>query len=872
MQIPSSTYRIQLHAGFNFADLESILDYLHDLGISTIYASPITQSIKGSMHGYDATDPLAINREIGTEEDLQRLSGLLKKYHMSWLQDIVPNHMAYADSNPWLFDVLEKGEDSEFYRFFDIDWDHPDPELNGRLMAPFLGEPLEACLQKGEIRLEFTDKGFNIRYYDSVYPVNTATHAWIKEAWRGCPPEWPQTALSPGQAAEAVAYFNERPQLLGEILDLQHYALTYHRASEIKIDYRRFFTVNSLICLRMEDANVFSAYHDSIHSWYEKDYIQGLRIDHIDGLADPAGYTRRLKELFGKDCYVVAEKILQADEALPADWQLEGTTGYEFLFLVNQLLTAQEGSRKIVEFYRKLVPVTPHYEDIQFSKKYEFLKKHMGGELDNLTDKLVKTGLLLDEPNDGVVRGAGHAGREQLREALAVTMASFPVYRVYPDAGALPDASGLIVEAAFARALQKAPSLEKTLNCLREIVEGTKDEERDLGALSFRIRLMQFTSPLAAKGIENTAFYTYDPLLSHNEVGDTPGINGIGIEEFHQKMLQRQAMLPLSMNTTATHDTKRGEDSRMRLNLLSAVPEEWIAAVNRWRMINRSLLSPVNGHKAPTPNDEYLIYQSLLGGIPVELVITDGFRERFRKFLVKALREAKTETNWEEPDEAYEKNCLAFVDALLVHDSVFLKDFLPFAGRIIQKASVYSLSQLLIKLTAPGIPDIYQGTELWDLSFVDPDNRRLVNYDHRKYLLKELSEAGHKGIPNLLAFLAANKGSGVEKLFVLQRTLAYRREHPLVFIRGEYLPVRTDPQWIAYLRRYEKDWLLVIVPLIRKEWDNVKSIGILSLDLPAQAPTRWKNEFTGQVFREEAMPMSVEIFAGFPVTLLSGTD
>jgi (1->4)-alpha-D-glucan 1-alpha-D-glucosylmutase len=859
MQTPSSTYRIQLHAGFTFTDLEAILDYLHELGISTIYASPITQSVKGSMHGYDATDPLAINREIGTEEGLQKLARLLKRYNMSWLQDIVPNHMAYADSNSWLFDVLEKGEDSEFYRFFDIDWDHPDPELNGRLMAPFLGEKLETCLQKGAIRLESTDRGFNFRYYDSLYPVNATAHAWIKQAWSGCPPEWPETALTPDQVDKAVAFFNERPQLLGELLELQHYALTYHRVSEIKIDYRRFFTVNSLICLRMEDENVFSAFHRSIHSWYEKGYIQGLRIDHIDGLANPAGYTRRLKELFGKDCYLVAEKILQADEALPSDWQLEGTTGYEFLFLVNQLLTDQEGSRKIVEFYRKLVPATPDYEDIQFTKKYEFLKKHMGGELDNLVDILVKTGLLAE-------------GKEGLREALAVMMASFPVYRVYPDAGPLPEASRRIVEAAFAKARQKNPLQKETLNSLQEILEGTGDEERDRQALPFRIRLMQFTGPLAAKGIEDTTFYTYDPLLSHNEVGDTPGINGIGIEEFHLKMLQRQVMLPLSMNSTATHDTKRGEDTRMRLNLLSAVPEEWIAAVTRWRTINRSLLSPVDGRDAPTPNDEYFIYQSLLGGIPVELIITDGFRERFRKFLVKALREAKTETNWEEPDETYEKSCVSFVNALLVHDSAFLKDFLPFAGQIIQKASVYSLSQLLIKLTAPGIPDIYQGTELWDLSFVDPDNRRPVNYDHRKYLLKELAEAGHKGIPSLLAFLAANKGSGVEKLFVLQRTLAYRREHPLVFTRGEYLPIRTDPHWIAYLRRYEKDWLLVIVPLVRKEWDNVKSIGILSLDLPAQAPTRWKNEFTGQVFREETMPMSAEIFAGFPVTLLSGTD
>jgi (1->4)-alpha-D-glucan 1-alpha-D-glucosylmutase len=856
MQPPSATYRVQLHAGFTFADLESILKYLHELGISTIYASPITKSVKGSMHGYDVTDPLTINPEIGKEEDLARLAGMLKERQMSWLQDIVPNHMAYTASNPWLLDVLKKGKDSEFHRFFDIDWNHPDPLLNGKLMAPFLGESAEACLQKGEIRLEFADNGFNFRYSDSLYPVSAESAATVVTA------------------ATAATLFNEQPQLLGDLLGMQHYVLTHSRLAATKIDYRRFFTVNSLICLRMEEENVFSTFHETILSWYKKGYIHGLRIDHIDGLADPSRYIRRLKKLFGEDCYIVAEKILQADESLPADWQLEGTTGYEFLFLVNQLMTEKEGGRKIVDFYKELVPATPSYEQIQFAKKYDFLKTQMNGELDNLVVSLKKTR----------VAGIESAGTEKLKEALAILMASFPTYRVYPDAGLLPETSRQVVEIAFARARKKDASLQTVLNSLQEIVEGTA-QQRTSEVLPFRIRLMQFTGPLAAKGIEDTAFYTYDPLLSHNEVGDTPAINGIGIEEFHQKMQQRQATLPLSLNATATHDTKRGEDSRIRLNLLSAFPEEWIAAVGRWRRINQSLIVQTDGQNAPTPNDEYFIYQSLLGGIPTNLFITDGFRERFCNYLIKALREAKTETNWEQPDERYEKSCLDFANALLMDHSAFLKDFLPFAARVIQQGSVYSLSQLLIKLTAPGIPDIYQGTELWDLSFVDPDNRRPVNYDHRKQLLRTLNSAASRGIPALMAFLEANKESGVEKLFVIQKTLAYRRDHPLVFIKGDYLPIRTHPHWIAYLRRHESDWLLVIVPLIRKEWDNVKSIGILTLDLPPQAPTRWKNEFTGHVSQEktkpmetmsmetipmETMPMSAETFAGFPVVLLSG--
>jgi (1->4)-alpha-D-glucan 1-alpha-D-glucosylmutase len=354
-------------------------------------------------------------------------------------------------------------------------------------------------------------------------------------------------------------------------------------------------------------------------------------------------------------------------------------------------------------------------------------------------------------------------------------------------------------------------------------------------------------------------------------VGDSPGVKGIGVGSFHQKMIERQDTLPYSLNATSTHDTKRGEDTRIRLDLLSALPDEWIASVTRWRKINLPLIQNASERRTPTLNDEYFIYQSLLGGLPSDLGISSGFRERFRQYLTKALREAKTETNWEEPDEVYESACLAFADTILTRNSGFLEDFLPFAKNIIQRASIYSLSQLLIKLTAPGIPDIYQGAELWDLSFVDPDNRRPVNYDLRKYLLKRIAEEEQKGIPALLQFLSSNRGSGVEKLFVIQRTLAYRNRHPQVFTQGTYLPVRTaDPHWIAYLRRHEKDWVLVVVPLIRKEWDNVRQMDILSLDLPPDAPARWKNEFTGQTFGQEGEAVSTELFAGFPVTLLSG--
>ncbi|MDP4149858.1 MAG: malto-oligosyltrehalose synthase [Bacteroidota bacterium] len=892
MLIPHATYRIQLHEGFTFAHLDQILDYLHELGVSTIYASPVTQAVKGSMHGYDATNPAVIGPDIGTEEQWERLTHKLNAYGMNWLQDIVPNHMAFDSSNPWLFDVMERGTSSEFHDFFDIDWDHPDPLLRRRLMAPFLGDSLDACLQRREIRLDHTENGFLIRYFDSHYPVTPSCYSWLGEMTGDCPAYWlafathleqmmsasfeawqmakrdllDKAAADPDAAhfiAAVVSLFNESPRLLAALLARQCYSLTHHQLADTRIDYRRFFTINGLICLRMEDEKVFSRYHERFLDWYKRGFFQGLRIDHIDGLADPAQYTRRLKERFGKECYIIAEKILQADESLPRDWSLEGMTGYEFLFLVNQLMADPEGNRHLLDYYRRLVPSVPRYREEQFENKYEYLKRFMGGELDNLFRQLVNA-----------LRQAGLPVLEtqRLREALAVLMACFPVYRIYPAESGISENGRRTLDEAFRRANQRKPDLAAEWTTLQDIFRPEHDSGAGGAIHAFRIRLMQFTGPLAAKGIEDTTFYTYDPLISHNEVGDTPGISGISVEDFHERMRIRQSSWPLSLNATSTHDTKRGEDARIRLNILSAIPEEWTDAVDGWRALNRSMIKKIGERQAPSVNDEYFIYQSLLGGVPYDLVITDSFRDRFRKFLVKALREARTETSWTEPNQAYENACLGFADAILAKNSKFQERFMAFAGNVIRQAAIYSMSQTLIKLTSPGIPDIYQGAELWDLSFVDPDNRRSVNYDRRRVLLKRIAEEEKKGLPALFEYLSANRASGVEKLFVIWKALAYRKSHPQLFIKGEYIPIRTDPNMISYLRRHEKDWLLVVVPLIRSERDKVKSIGIVHFDLPPDGPLDWKNEFTGQVFRGGRMPVSTALFAGFPVTLLSGRN
>ena len=875
---PSSTYRIQLNDQFTFRDLEGIIDYLHQLGVSTIYASPITTAFKGSSHGYDVTDPLILGPEIGTEKELERLASTLKEYGMTWLQDIVPNHMAYDSNNPWLYDVLERGQHSPYHSFFDIT-DHPVELLGEQLMAPFLGQTLTECLQKGELSLQFTEKGFIIQYYDKDYPVAPWLYPWICTIAEGYPADLIPALDQLVQAAKGsaagwaaakdkwllavstqnnfrsfiagrIAFINERSPLLETLLQDQFYLLTAAHLAASRINYRRFFTVNSLICLRMEKEAVFSAYHKRIYYWYQRGWIQGLRIDHIDGLADPKKYLQRLRRLFGEDCYTIAEKILTGDELLPESWGIAGTTGYDFLAAAGQLLTDPGGSRALLEFYKEKIIALPDYPDIVFERKYTFLRSYMGGELDNLMDIL--TGDQLFTLVQDTVR---------LKEALAVLMASFPVYRAYPDEGRLTEDDEKVICAAFDRARRLRPGYGAEFSCLEFILKGPTP---------FRSRLMQFTGPLAAKGIEDTTFYVYNPYIAHNEVGDSPGKVGLSAEEFHQKMLYRQASFPRTLNGSSTHDTKRGEDSRIRLSLLSYIPQEWIDAVGRWRQINSPFVREVGGRPAPSPNDEYLIYQALLGSFPENFVVGDGYRGRFGAYLTKALREAKAETNYDHPDEGYEQLCQDFTTAILKKDSAFLHEFVPFAVTIIRQSYMYSLSLLLIKLTAPGVPDIYQGAELWDTSLVDPDNRRPVDYALRSGILQQIIAEEAKGADALHEFLRAHRDKGVEKLFTIYRTLNFRNQHPRLFAEGEYIPVAVKGPLLAYIRHWDTDWVLVIVPLIRS---GERLAATISLKLPKGGPVDWTHVLTGEVFANAGNELKLEeIWGQWPVALLSGTN
>jgi (1->4)-alpha-D-glucan 1-alpha-D-glucosylmutase len=857
MLTPISTYRLQLHEKFTLHDLDAVLEYLHVLGISTIYAAPITTAVKGSNHGYDVIDPLRLNPEIGTEAQLAGLAARLKAYGMTWLQDIVPNHMAYDTRNHWLYDVLERGPYSQYYHYFDIITDHPVELLGDKLMAPFLGATLTECLQKGELTLQFTAAGFVIRYYNDDYPVSARLYRWIctvadgyqtgmsmaldaleqalpadPHTWTIAKTQWLQQMNTYAAWSDFVSarlqFFNQRIHLLESLLQNQHYVLTHHRLASSHINYRRFFTINNLICLRMEDADVFREYHSAIYRWYNNGWIHGLRIDHIDGLADPRQYLQSLKALMGEESYIVAEKILTGEEQMPASWPIAGSTGYDFLAMAGQLLTDADGSRELLDFYSREVIDLPPYPTIVYERKLNFLHRYMGGELDNLMDLLTSLPLLHAATQD----------KQRLKQALATWMASFPVYRAYPDAtGGSPEDAGLF-SMTLSRARTRRPDLLAELNFLGDLCACTATQQLD-----FLTRLMQFTGPLAAKGIEDTTFYVYNPYIAHCEVGDTPAIAGITPSDFHRSMQDRRQKQRYSLNATTTHDTKRGEDSRIRLSFLSALPQEWINAVIRWRQLNAPYVREVKGRPAPSPNDEYLIYQALLGGFPADGIVTDTFRERFARYLTKALREAKTETNYDDPDEAYERQCQVFATALLKPGSRFLEEFVPFARTVIRRSAVYSLSLLLIKLTAPGIPDIYQGAELWEESFVDPDNRRLVDFSLRKALLQQLRTAAAQGNTALFDFLRNRRDEGVEKLFTLYRTLEYRNSRPELFSEGAYVPLPCEEPWLAFLRHHRDHWALIAVPLIRY---GVPAPTSLYLPLPPEAPTRWVDRFTGE--------------------------
>jgi (1->4)-alpha-D-glucan 1-alpha-D-glucosylmutase len=851
MNIPTSTYRIQFNKEFTFSDLENIIDYLEELGISTIYASPIFKATPGSMHGYDVTDPNLINPEIGTYEQFVSLRQKLKIKNISWLQDIVPNHMAFSLENYRLFDVFERGHLSSYSNYFDIDWDHPGEMLSGKIMIPTLGNDLDDCIINNNIVLKYiSGKGLFFSCYEKNYPLNPLSYNSVLDNFsievdlpavhlHSSYKEWMdnKTALIELIDAfvneEEIQSLNEDKAFLRTLLEEQHYHFCKWNITDHTINYRRFFTVSDLICLRQEDENVFAEYHQFIKQLYDDDLIEGVRIDHIDGLNDPTEYIERLRNLLGDDCYIICEKILEQKEHLPNNWKLQGTSGYEFLSYVNQVLTDTRGADKIVSFYKENISSEP-YKEMVFQKKHSFLYKYMQGELDNAFRLLEHSQLLPSVTS-------------KHKDALGVFMAAFPVYRIYLTEFPVQSEAHFIHE-AYETAVAKRADLKKELTELKELFFA---ENQD--ALPFLKRLMQFTGPLAAKGVEDTTFYTYNPLISHNEVGDAPEEMGISVHRFHEQMIQRQKQNPLSLNNTSTHDTKRGEDARMRINALSLFPEKWMQKVNEWKQIAASFKTSVDNTAAPTKYDEYFIYQAIVGGIQRDLNICSECTERLKAYTQKAFREAKMNTNWNEPNTEYEKACNRFIDQLFQTESFIysLKDLLH---TIVPMADNFSLIQVLIKATAPGIPDFYQGTELWDLSYVDPDNRRKVDYEKRKAILQHCKTLEHDW-SELHNYLSQNITSAAMKFWVTKQLIQLRKNFAVVFNQGEYIPFSLGRNAIGFARKKENDWVVVAASLT-EEVQNV------IIDLPSDAPSSWKNIFTQADVSLTANSISFEPLSG----------
>ncbi|WP_205513295.1 malto-oligosyltrehalose synthase [Longitalea arenae] len=897
MMIPVSTYRLQLNAAFNFKQVADIVSYLHELGITTIYASPFFAAPAGSMHGYDVCDSHALNSEIGTLDQLQQIVAELRKSNMTWLQDVVPNHMVYAMTNQRLADVFERGVYSPYYKWFDIDWQHPDPSLHGKLMTPFLGKPFNECLEAGELSLDICDGGFLVRYMDNRYPLSVSAYesllsvlrseqapaeveklvqdlygeakmGWPLSSWREIKSSLIKPVLAnEAQAAalqQALALLNADTRRLQTILQQQYYQLSWWQDANQLINYRRFFAVNELIALNISAEEVFHEYHHLLQNLYQQKLIHGVRIDHIDGLQDPGEYLNRLRQLLGEDCYIIVEKILEQHEQLPASWPIQGTTGYEFTSQVNWLLTNTNGAKEMVAYYRSLFPELDEYKNIIFEKKRRFLEAYMGGEWYNLISLLYRLQLVPETMQT-----------DALKQALGLFMCCLPVYRLYPEGQPVDAVSKQILRQTFEEAVQREPTLKEALDYLESLwTVAENDADLNKRKLAFQKRLMQFTGPLTAKGVEDTTFYVYNALLGHNEVGDTPDKDHYSVNDFHQWVLQRQQQHPWTLNATSTHDTKRGEDGRLRVNVLTWFVKEWQQQVEQWRQLNAGCKVTRDGKQLPSLHDEYFIYQSLIAGFPEDEQVDARYIQRLQAYFIKSAREAKLYTNWQGPDEAYEEAGCLFIEKILSAEHGFLSSFLPFYKTIVRYAQLFSLTQVLVKITVPGVPDIYQGNELWNTSYVDPDNRRPVDFNEHKKQLQVLKDQEKKGFAELLNYITSNRNAGLEKLYVTWKALQCRQGLASLFLHGSYLPLNTSRESgiIAYARQYENKWALVIAPVSDTLLANIGEEALVNvfLSLPENAPASWTNVFTGEnVSIEKKLPLDA-VLKSFPVALLTG--
>lgn len=891
---PTATYRLQLSPDFTLEQLQPIISYLHKLGISTVYAAPLFAAREGSTHGYDVTNPTMLNPAIGKQEQLQQIAEALKDHKMGWLQDIVPNHMAYSPENSWLMDVLEKGPHSPYYPYFDF-WnelsEQPDQE---QIMTPFLGSKLEECLRKNELKVSCRDGRCFIQYYDNLYPLSlpaytpllqSAQDDQLKEAlahaealrfsYNQQQDEALKQQLKEADKAlqQCCTDYGKDPLRLKNLLDTQYYRLCYWKETEERINYRRFFTVNDLICLNIQNPLVFEGYHRYIKELIDKGIVQGLRVDHIDGLYDPGRYLEELRLLAGPESYLLVEKILEGEEKLEQQWPVQGTTGYDFLASLNALFAFPGAEKEISRIYEEISDANTSWDELVWSNKKLILHERMLGEFSNLLKLYYKAiDVQQHEPLP-----------EAMAEALSCLLLSFTVYRTYINQYPIGHHDKVVLEEAFEKAEKKISEQGKAaLQQLKEFLNTEGEAAQTEAKLQFILRMQQISGPLQAKGLEDTTFYQYNRLLSLNEVGNQPQQIGMDPDHFHQLMKRRQELMPLSLNCTATHDTKRGEDARQRLNVLSEITGRWEKTLRGWLQMNADKKQNVDGKAAPERNDEYFIYQSLLAFYPAQGQHQSDFVDRLQAYVQKAFREAKRNSNWSSPNAPYEEATSGFIDQLL-KDDMFLRSFHPLVKDLAKMGMFKSMSQLLIKTLAPGIPDTYQGTELPDLSMVDPDNRREVNFRQREEWLDQLLEAELRGPQQLQRDLFAHITDGRLKLYLTHKFLVFRRQYPDLMNKGAYIPLQVHgkhyDKLLAFARLYNQEACMVIAPLYpaliteeptyfptEADWDNTYIV------IPPDLTFNWIDIVTTQEFSiNEKRQMPVAPFLRqLPVALLKG--
>ncbi len=859
--LPLSTYRLQLMSGFTFADATAIVDYLAALGISHCYTSSYFKAVPDSPHGYDVADPTQLNPEIGDERSYTVWIDTLRAHEMGHVIDLVPNHMGIAKSaNPWWQDVLENGESSRHAAVFDIDWQPLKLELEHKVLLPVLGDLYGAALERQEIALEYADGAFRVRYFDAVFPIAPGTYDRILAL---AAPDLLQTVgesseegiefLSiltairhlPGRQVVTIelrmerdrekevikrrlaALTNRSPEALAHILRVvrslngvkgdaksfdgldallsaQAYRLAYWRVAAEEINFRRFFDINELAAIRMEDPSVFERAHGFAFELLQRGCIDGFRIDHVDGLYAPGDYLRRLQtrarevrpDLFSDErpLYLVVEKILGQGEQLP-DWPVEGTTGYDFLVAVNGLFVDGRNERAVNGVYEQFTRLRDPYREIVYRGKQLVLRVSMASELNVLAHRLNRFSERHRHYRDFTLNSLNQAMRE--------IIACFPVYRTYVNDGdaEVSDRDRTYIERAVREAKRRNPNRPAAVyDFVRDVLlrraDYIPDSERD-EHLRFIGRFQQLTSPVTAKGIEDTALYIYNRLVSLNEVGGEPDQFCTPPASLHAWLERRADRWPHGLSATSTHDTKRSEDVRARLNALSEVPGAWKQAASRWARMNRRARTILDGQSHPSRNEEYLLYQTLVGSWPLEPMDESGERayvERIVAYMQKAMREAKVYTSWLNPSLPHEQAMTRFIEMVLAPDNTaFRNDFVEFEQRIAQFGIYTSLAQLTLKIGAPGVPDFYQGSELWDFRLVDPDNRRQVDYAPRRRLLEEIDGIVAQGDrPSLLAELMRNPTDARLKLYTTATMLRFRRARRNLFELGQYAAVPAD--------------------------------------------------------------------------------